>query len=459
VIPSTRIKQLHFIGIGGAGMSGIAEVLHKNGFRITGSDQQESPVVKYLKNEGIEIFIGHDPKNIKNADIVVYSSAVRSDNPEMIAASEIGVPVIRRAEMLGELMRLKHTIAVAGTHGKTTTTSIAGNIWNTAAQDPTIIVGGIVKTMGTGARHGQGQILIAEADEYDRSFLAMVPTMAVITNIDEDHLDCYKDLEEIKSAFIQFANKVPFYGEVIVCIDDNNIQDILPEIRKPLVTYGFSKQSDYRIENYKAVGFASVFEVWRKGERFGEFKLNVPGKHNVLNATASIAVAAEEGLSIEDIHLGIESFTGVKRRFEYLGERNGAVVYDDYAHHPSETAATLAGVRENFPGKTVIVVFQPHLYSRTQDHYDSFGATFIDSDVLIVTEVYGARENPIEGVTGDLIVQSAKRKGHGSAFYAQNESQLNELLDQHVEKDAIVMFMGAGSIWRFAESWVAGGAN
>jgi UDP-N-acetylmuramate--alanine ligase len=456
VIPSARIKKLHFIGIGGAGMSGIAEVLHKNGFIITGSDMQDSAMVKYLRSEGIQIAIGHQAENINGADIVVFSSAVNAQNPEMISAADKGIPVIRRAEMLGELMRLKHTIAVAGTHGKTTTTSLLGSIWNVAKKDPTIIVGGIVKTMGTGAQLGKGQILIAEADEYDRSFLAMVPSMAVITNIDEDHLDCYKDIEEIKAAFVQFANKVPFYGQVVLCIDDTHVQDILPEIRKPLVTYGFSKQANYRIENFRSKGMVSWFEVRKENISLGEFQLNIPGKHNVLNATAGIAVSFEEGLDLQLIKEGVREFTGVKRRFEFIGEKQGALVYDDYAHHPSEVQATLSGVRENFPDKRILVVFQPHLYSRTRDHFDGFGAAFLNSDLLIVAAIYGSRESAIQGISGDLIVQSAKRKGHNKAFYAPNEDSIIEILEANLMTGDLVMFMGAGNIYKLAEVWVKG---
>lgn len=446
MIPSTRIKRLHFIGIGGSGMSGIAEVLHENGFLITGSDMRESSVVDYLQSKGIAVYIGHNGKNIGEADIVVYSSAVKMDNPEIIEAKQNNIPVIRRADMLGELMRLKYTIAIAGTHGKTTTTSIIGNIWYEAKLDPTIIVGGILHNLGTGARLGGSKILIAEADEYDRSFLSMVPTLALITNIDEDHLDCYTDLEDIKKAFIQFANMVPFYGQVIACIDEQGVVDILPHITKPVVTYGFSKQADYRITNIFFEKGMSSFNIVYNDEDLGSFKISLMGKHNITNAAGAVAVALSEGITVDQIKIGLETFSGVKRRMEYLGEVNKAVLCDDYAHHPTEVAATLNGVRSLFPDRKITVVFQPHLYSRTRDHHENFASAFSECDNLYVVPIYGAREEPIEGISGKMIVDDAISRGHKHASYEEDWDKIsNEIKEDSKEGDLIIL-MGAGDI-------------
>src|SRR5574344_1795155 len=411
-----RIQRLHFVGIGGAGMSGIAEVLHENGFIVTGSDTGDGEPIQYLKKLGVHIDSIHEAKNVENADLVVYSSAVHQDNPELVEAKTHRIPIIRLAEILGELMRLKYTLAIAGTHGKTTTTSMVGAIWEKAGLDPTVIVGGIVKGKGSGAKVGRGSYLIAESDEFDRSFLSMMPSSAIITNIDEDHLDTYKNLEEIKNAFVEFANKVPFYGQAIVCLDDPNVQSILSRLTKPIITYGFSRQAMY-------------------------------GRHNILNATASIALAVEEQVPLNFISEAISSFEGVHRRFEYMGDYKGALVYNDSAHHPTEVAATLQGFREAFPDRRLIVVFQPHLFSRTRDHHESFGTAFGNCDILFGCDIYPAREKPIEGVTGELVVQSALNRGHRDArFIGAKENALSALKKELTEKD-IVVFMGAGNVW------------
>jgi len=442
-----RIQRLHFVGIGGAGMSGIAEVLHENGFIVTGSDTGDGEPIQYLKKLGIHIDPIHEAKNVENADLVVYSSAVHQDNPELVEAKTRRIPIIRRAEMLGELMRLKYTLAIAGTHGKTTTTSLVGAIWEKAGLDPTVIVGGIVKGKGSGAKVGRGSYLIAESDEFDRSFLSMMPSSAIITNIDEDHLDTYKNLEEIKNAFVEFANKVPFYGQAIVCLDDPNVQSILSRLTKPIITYGFSRQAMYRIENIKPDEGYFTFDVYKNNEFLSSFKIKIPGRHNILNATASIALAVEEQVPLNFISEAISSFEGVHRRFEYMGEYKGALVYNDYAHHPTEVAATLQGFREAFPDRRLIVVFQPHLFSRTRDHHDSFGTAFGNCDVLFGCDIYPAREKPIEGVTGELVVQSALNRGHRDARYiGVKENALSALKRELTDKD-IVAFMGAGNVW------------
>lgn len=451
MIPSRRIQRLHFIGIGGAGMSGIAEVLHANGFEISGSDMADSSVVQYLRALGIRIALEHEPANVEGAHVVVYSSAVRPDNAEMQEAMRRKIPVIRRAEMLGELMRLKYTLAIAGTHGKTTTTSMVGAIWEDARKDPTVIVGGIVKDRGTGAMIGRGNYLIAEADEFDRSFLEMMPSSTIITNIDADHLDCYKDLDEIKQAFIQFANKVPFYGQVVICGDESGNQDILSSLRKPVVTYGFGPQSDYRIQNLQFVQGMPHFEVVTKKANLGSFTLNVPGRHNVLNATAALALSCEEGIEVEVARAALARFTGVKRRFELIGKAKDVLVYDDYAHHPTEVRATLQGVRDAYPDRRVVIAFQPHLYSRTKDHYDGFGAEFLNCDMLLVTDVYGAREKPIEGIHGGLIVHSASRCGHRNARFVNSKEDALSILENECQAGDVVVFMGAGNIWQMAK--------
>jgi len=454
MIPSRRIQRLHFIGIGGAGMSGIAEVLHANGFEITGSDIADSPIIQYLRGLGIPIAMEHKSENVAGAHVVVYSSAVKQDNPEIIEALRLKIPMIRRAEMLGELMRLKYTLAIAGTHGKTTTTSMVGRIWEEAGKDPTVIVGGIVKGRGSGAMIGRGEYLIAEADEYDRSFLDMMPSSAIITNIDADHLDCYKNLHEIKQAFIQFANKVPFYGQIVVCGDDPGNQDILSALRKPVVVYGFGPQSDYRVRQLVFDGGLPRFEVVHGDKSLGIFHLQVPGRHNVLNAAAALALSCEEGIDIEVSRRALEQFNGVKRRCERIGEAGGILVLDDYAHHPTEVRATLQGIREAFTQRRLWVVFQPHLYSRMQEHYESFGAEFLNCDVLLVTDIYGAREQPIPGVSGEMIVHSASRRGHRNAHFAGSRENALDILQGECRSGDLVVFMGAGNIWQSARSFL-----
>ncbi len=454
IIPSNRIQRLHMVGIGGAGMSGIAEVLHENGFIVTGSDTGEGPVIQYLKGLGIRVDSTHEGKNVEGADLLVYSSAVKMDNPEIVEAKARRIPVIRRAEMLGELMRLKYTLAVSGTHGKTTTTSMLGSIWEAAGEDPTIIVGGVVKGKGSGAKVGRGNYLIAESDEFDRSFLSMMPTSAIITNIDADHLDTYKDIEEIKDAFVAFANKVPFYGQVVVCIDEPNIQAVLSRLIKPVVTYGFSRQAMYRVENLHFEKGRPYFEVIRNGASLGEFELKVPGRHNVLNATAAIALSVEENIPVETARQALAEFIGVKRRFEFIGEAKNILVYDDYAHHPTESAATLLGVREAFPERRVIVVFQPHLFTRTRDQHEAFGSAFAHCDMLLVCDIYKARELPIPGITGNLVAESAIARGHRDARFIGAKENAIEILRKEAQPNDLVIFMGAGDVWKLEKSFL-----
>lgn len=446
-----RVRRLHFVGIGGAGMSGIAEVLHANGFEVSGSDMSESAVVDYLRNLGIRVDSKHEAKNVEDADLVVYSSAVPHDNPELVEARNRRIPVIKRAEMLGELMRMKYTLSIAGTHGKTTTTSIVGQIWEEAGLDPTIIVGGVVKGHGSGAKVGKGNYLIAESDEFDRSFLSMMPSSAIITNIDADHLDTYKDIEDIKDAFVQFANKIPFYGQIILCLDDPNAQQILARLKKPVITYGFTRQAKYRVDNLRFEKGFPVFEILNDGASLGEFRLQIPGRHNVLNATAAVALAIEEGIDADVARKAVAAFGGVKRRFEFIGEKNGVMVFDDYAHHPTEATATLLGFRDAFPDKRIIVAFQPHLFTRTRDQHEAFGSAFANCDVLLATDIYPARERPIEGVTGALVSDSATARGHRDARFIGDQMNLLPILKKELRPGDVVVLMGAGSIYKLGE--------
>jgi len=446
LIPNNRIHKTYFIGIGGAGMSGIAELLHHNGFEVSGSDMQESTQTAYLQNLGIKIFIGHKAENVSNVELVVYSSAVQEGNPEMERAKELGIPIIRRAEMLGELMRLKYTLAIAGTHGKSSTTSLVGSILEMAGEDPSVIVGGIVQGKGSGATIGKGSYLVAESDEFDHSFLRMMPSSAIITNIDADHLDTYKDLDDIKNAFAEFANKVPFYGQVILCIDDIGCQSILSKLTKPVITYGFSPQATYSIKNCRHSENGSEFSVYRRGNLLGEFSIRLLGKHNVQNATGAIALAMEESIPVEISKKALAEFAGVKRRMEFKGKARGALVFDDYAHHPTEVAASLSAFRESFPDKRIIAVFQPHLYSRTKDHAEEFGTVFLGSDILLVCDVYGAREEPIEGISGKLIFDFAHARGHKNVRFIGAKENALEILRSEIKSDDLIVTMGAGNI-------------
>jgi UDP-N-acetylmuramate--alanine ligase len=446
LIPNNRIHKTYFIGIGGAGMSGIAELLHHNGFEVSGSDMQESVQTDYLQNLGIKIFIGHKAENVFEAELVVYSSAVNADNPEMQNAIKLGIPIIRRAEMLGELMRLKYTLAIAGTHGKSSTTSLVGSIFEMAGEDPTVIVGGIVKGKGSGATIGKGSYLVAESDEFDHSFLHMMPSSAIITNIDADHLDTYKDLDDIKNAFIEFANKIPFYGQLVLCIDDIGCQSILSKLVKPVITYGFSPQATYSIKNCRYLENGSEFIVYYKGELLGEFSIRLLGRHNVQNAVGALAIATEESISVEISKKALAAFAGVKRRMEFKGKIKGALVFDDYAHHPTEVTASLSALRESFPDKRIITIFQPHLYSRTKEHAEEFGTAFGNSDILLICDIYGARENPIEGISGKLIFDFAHARGHRNAHFIGAKENALEFLNKEIKDGDLVVTMGAGNI-------------
>ena len=452
----SSIKKIHFVGIGGIGMSGIAEILIDQGFRVSGSDRALSEVTEHLQSLGATIYEGHKAENLAaDVDTLVYSSAVASENPELAEAERRKIPIVRRAEMLAEVMRLKYGIGIAGTHGKTTTTSMVSLVLLEGGFDPTVIVGGKLSGLGgTNARLGKGDFIVVEADEFDRSFLSITPTIAVLTTLETDHLDCYRDLEDIKGAFIQFANKVPFYGFIVLCLDEPALQDIMPQIsKKKLVTYGLTPQADIQAIEIHHKENTSTFTVTRGFDDLGQVTLQIPGKHNIQNALAAIAVGLQLGVPFSKVKAGIEKFTGVYRRWEKKGEVDGIAVYDDYAHHPTECRATLSGVKSGWR-RRVVCVFQPHLYSRTRDFYEEFGKAFLLADVLVLTDVYPAREEPIQGVTGELIANAAKQFGHKDVHYIQDKKQLPEYLKKNTRPGDIVITMGAGDIWKFGEEFL-----
>ncbi len=453
----SSIKKIHFVGIGGIGMSGIAEILLDQGFRVSGSDKSLSDVTERLASLGAVIKEGHAAQNIESdVDALVYSSAVAQENPEVIEAQRRKIPIIRRAEMLAEVMRLKYGIGIAGTHGKTTTTSMVSLVLMEGNLDPTVIVGGKLNGLGgTNARLGHGDFIVVEADEFDRSFLSITPTVAVLTTLETDHLDCYRDLEDIKGAFIQFAGKVPFYGFIVLCLDEPALQDIMPQLsKKKIITYGFNPQADVQAVDIHHKDNTTTFMVVKGNNDLGNVTLQIPGKHNVQNALAAISVGLELGVPFANVKAGIEKFTGVYRRWEKKGEINGVALYDDYAHHPTECKATLTGAKAGWRRHRVVCVFQPHLYSRTRDFYEEFGKAFLSADVLIVTDVYPAREEPIQGVTGELIVNAAKQYGHKEAHYVQDKKSVPSYLMSIVKPNDIVITMGAGDIWKFGEEFL-----
>ncbi len=452
----SSIKKLHFVGIGGIGMSGIAEILIDEGFAITGSDRAASENTERLRSLGARVYIGHEAANLEpDVDALVYSSAVPPENPEVAEAQRRKIPVIRRAEMLAEVMRLKYGIGIAGTHGKTTTTSMVSLVLMEGGVDPTVIVGGRLHGLaGSNARLGKGEFIVVEADEYDRSFLSITPTIAVLTTLETDHLDCYRDLEDIKGAFIQFANKVPFYGFVILCLDEPALQDIMPRIKKKIITYGLNGQADLQAVDILHRQSTSTFTVLREGKELGAIHLQIPGRHNVQNALAAIAVGLELNVPFAQVKAGIEKFTGVFRRWEVKAEFNGITVVDDYAHHPTEIRATLAGAKAGWR-RRVICVFQPHLYSRTRDFYDEFGRSFFNADILVLTDVYPAREEPIQGVSGELIANAAKEFGHKQVHYVPDKKQVAQFLLKIMQSGDIIITMGAGDIWKYGEEFIA----
>jgi UDP-N-acetylmuramate--alanine ligase len=445
-----KIQRVHFVGIGGIGMSGIAEVLLNLGYKVSGSDLKSSPITRRLATLGAQISEGHRAELVTGAEVVVTSSAIAADNPEVAQARDLHIPVIPRAEMLAELMRLKYGIAVAGMHGKTTTTSMVAEVLAGAGLDPTVVVGGRVDAMGSNARVGKSQYLVAEADESDRSFLKLSPILAVVTNIDREHMDCYRNMRDVTRAFLDFMDHVPFYGMVVVCNDDANLRRLLPHIRRRTVTYGMRRGSDFRIKLGESATILaenrplSRFEVSYRNQHLGEFSLHVPGAHNVLNATAAIAVGIGLDLQPDQIRTALERFRGVDRRFQLRGKAAGVSVIDDYGHHPTEIRATLAAARQcGF--RKVHVIFQPHRYTRTQDLMDDFASAFGDADTLLVLDIYAASEKPIEGVTGEALA----RRIHQAGRHARYVSSFGEAADVAVaaaHEGDMILTLGAGSV-------------
>jgi UDP-N-acetylmuramate--alanine ligase len=449
-----KIEKIHFVGIGGIGMSGIAEVLLNLGYKVSGSDLRCSEITERLAGLGAEIGIGHKAENLQNVDVVVISSAVHDDNPEVVEARTHHVPVIPRAEMLAELMRMKYGIAIAGTHGKTTTTSMAASILGHAGIDPTIVIGGKLNAIGTNAQLGQGKFLVAEADESDGSFLVLSPTIAVVTNIDADHLDHYSGIEEIKDTFVEFINKVPFYGLAVLCLDDKNIREILPRVKKRYTTYGLSSQADIRATHVRHDGFTTTFVAHYKGYRLGEVSFRMPGGHNVLNAMACIAVAMELDVPFAAIQEGFARFGGVGRRFTVKGEPKGIMVVDDYGHHPAEIRATLAAARQGWPERRIVAAFQPHRYTRTSELFDEFVTAFYDADVLVLTDVYAAGEQPIAGATAERLAGEIRRHGQKDVTWIADREKIPGHLAGIVREGDIVITLGAGNIWQQGEALV-----
>ncbi len=451
-----RTRHIHMVGIGGIGMSGIAEILLLKGYKVTGSDSRSGETLSRLKKMGAEIHIGHREENMEGADVVVYTSAVKAENNiETRTALEKSIPVIKRAEMLAELMRMKYGIGIAGTHGKTTTTTLTGHVIQDGNFDPTIIVGGKVHSFSkTNAVVGKGDIFVVEADEFDRTFLRLSPSLAVITNIDSDHLDIYDNLDDVKKAFIDFANKVPFYGAVVLCLDDPNVRSVISKIDRRIITYGISPQAEIRALEIGVNHFYSTFTVLNGEKKLGTVNLKSPGKHNVKNALAAIAVGLELDIGFDQIKSGLERFSGVFRRFQLTTDTGGITVIDDYAHHPTEVQATLNAARKGWKDQRIVAVFQPHLYSRTQDLYKEFGLSFFDADLCIITDVYPSREEPIEGVSGNLIADAAKEHGHKNVHYLKEKRNLAAKLKKIAEPGDIIITMGAGDIYKYGQNYV-----
>ena len=460
------LERIHFVGIGGAGMSGIAEILLNYDLAISGSDLEASETTERLAQLGAAVFVGHSAENVERADLVVVSSAVPEANEEVVAARRRGGPIVRRAQMLAELMRLKYGIAVAGTHGKTTTTSLIGSVLTDAGLDPTVVVGGRLRVSGTGARHGRSDYLVAEADEFDRSFLDLAPVIAVITNVDIDHLDTYRDLADIKDAFARFAGRVPFFGQIIACVDDENVRDLLPRLAdKRIVTYGFGSRADLRARDAEPTASGVRFEVIDStAGRAGALELPMPGRHNVLNALAAVATARATGVDFETAAGILSGFSGVHRRFERVGSWRGATVVDDYAHHPTEVEATLCAAREVLDAAPregrrprIHAVFQPHLFSRTRDLADDFGRALMLADNAVVTDIYASREKPLAGVSGELVVAAAAAGGHPSVGGCGPWRRARERLRSMVRAGDMILTLGAGDIYRLARLLVEDG--
>lgn len=440
-------------------MSGIAEVLLNLGYRVSGSDVRRSTIIERLEGLGATVFEGHNASNVEGAQVVVTSTAVRPDNPEVVEAVRRQIPVIPRAEMLAELMRLKYGIAIAGSHGKTTTTSMVASVLDRAGVDPTVVVGGRVNTLGSNAKLGRGDFMVVEADESDKSFLKLSPTIAVVTNIDLEHLDFYKDIDEIRSYFVQFVNKVPFYGSVIICLDDPNVQLIIPQIQRRVITYGLRAHAEISAFDVKSSrdDFSSEFSVRLKGQDLGRITLHVPGEHNVCNALAAVAVGLELEIDFERIAEGLESFRGTERRFQIkgqiAGDDGGILVVDDYGHHPTEIRATLAAAKTS--GRRLVVLFQPHRFTRTAALLDDFARSFYDADIVLLADIYPASEDPIPGVTSEALAEAIEKFGHRDVRYAGSVDQGREALLATSRPGDLILTLGAGNIWRAGDEFLA----
>jgi UDP-N-acetylmuramate--alanine ligase len=440
-----RVRHVHFVGIGGIGMSGLAEILRSLEFDVSGSDLKGNDITRRLAELGVRVDVGHHAKNVQGADVVVFSSAIAQDNPEILEARAAGIPVIGRAEMLAELMRVKYGVAIAGSHGKTTTTSLVATVLRAAGLDPTVVVGGKMAALGSNARLGAGDLLVAEADESDGSFLRLTPTVAVVTNIDPEHLDHYGTHEKIKDAFVEFASRVPFYGLAVMCLDHPHVQDILPRVSRRHVTYGVSAQADYSAKNIRYSGLMTAFQVVKRGEPIGDFVVNMPGTHNVLNCLAVIAVADELEVPLDVTKQALATFGGVGRRFSVIAEPAGIVLVDDYGHHPAEIEATLDAAQRAY-GRRVVVAFQPHRYTRTRDLFDGFSRAFNKADVVVVTDIYPAGEAPIAGVTAAHLAQSIREHGHHDVTYVADKKAVPDELQRRIRQGDIVIALGAGDI-------------
>ena len=445
-----RFKHVHFVGIGGIGMSGIAEVLLNLGYRVSGSDLRSTPITEALARHGATIFLTHAAVNVAGAHVVVTSSAVQPDNPEILEAIRVKIPVIPRAEMLAELARLKYSVAVAGTHGKTTTTSMIATILDRAGFDPTIVVGGLLNTIGSNARLGKGDYIVLEADESDRSFLLLTPTIAVVTNIEADHLDNYKDLEDIQSAFLSFINKVPFYGAAILCLDDPAVQSLIPLIKRRFVTFGTAAQADVSILDCVAENLGSSFTLRYNGGSSQKIRLQVPGYHNVLNATAAFSAARDMGIDSAVIAAALADFQGVARRFQ-IKRRDGVTVIDDYAHHPTEIRATLSAAKSGGDFRRIFAVFQPHRYTRTMHLFDDFARAFNLADVALILDIYPAGETSIEGITTPALIEKIRSFGHRNALYAPDYEMVESYITANVREGDAVIVMGAGSVTKLSD--------
>ncbi len=452
-----RVKRIHFVGIGGAGMGGIAEVLFNEGYHVSGSDIHSNQVTERLKHLGVTVHLGHQTSFVNDADVLVASTAVAQDNPEIVFAKEQRIPVVRRAEMLAELMRYRHGVAVAGTHGKTTTTSLIASIYGAARLDPTFVIGGLLNSAGTNAHLGSSRYLIAEADESDASFLHLQPMVSVITNIEADHLDTYGgDFERLKAIFLEFLHNLPFYGIAVLCIDDPVIRSLLPRISRQYVTYGFSEDADIQATQFEQKGYRSTFTVKRKYANSLRINLNLPGTHNVLNALAAIAVATEDEISDEAIVKALHQFEGIGRRFQYLGEftvdNKQFMLVDDYGHHPSEVAATIRAARHGWPDKRLVLIFQPHRYSRTRDLYEEFVEVLSEADTLILLDVYPAGEQPILGATSKDLAHSLRQRGQKDLIFISDLSKINDILVSLVQNDDLILTQGAGNVSQVAQA-------